>query len=317
MSEVEARTREALHHVVDDLDVTDGDIARLEAELMGALAAPRLRGGPPVVPPARRRWGLAAAAVVVAAAIAGGLALSADDSQTPSPAGAPTSDQPLIPADIVGTWQNVPESPWVWVFTADGRVGTYSTAGGYLAGELPIHVVSRSGDLYTVREEGCDRPLHLRTVSPGVVLATFPKNSCTGEDEPDQLSLERISPAPYLDGELSPRALSEVGPGSRSPFLHGVWLHVETHTLLVVGDPWRSGLLRYVLDDDGDGLTDPDQRGRVTLREDGSPVFLPDSGVQPSCPLILSSVTITGGQMRTTSPSDGCLPGPRTWVRIT
>ena len=86
--------------------------------------------------------------------------------------------------------------------------------------------------------------------------------------------------------------------------------------MLVVGDPGRTDALRYVLDDDGDGVTEPDQRGRVTLREGRPPVFESDAAAQPSCALIFSSIAIVRDQMTTTSPSGGCLPGSRTWVRI-
>ncbi|KGN41103.1 hypothetical protein [Knoellia aerolata] len=332
MSEVEARTREALHEVVDGLGVTDHDVARMETDLLSALERPRRLGSSRVraLAPGRRRWGLAAAAVAVVAAVAGGFALTSDDREPARPAGAPTpsnlppSDRPLVPADLVGTWQNVPDSPWVWDFTVDGRLRAVETAAAYLEGSFEDRIVSRTGNVYTVRaEDGCDSTWRIRTMRPGAVGITPLKNSCSQlevPDEGDELLLERISPDPDLQGELAAVATNDdQGFLRQTYYIDGTWLHVETGTVLVVGAPWGGPVLRYVLDDDGDGATSPDQRGRVTVPETGPPVFRPDGAGSTTCELRFAASVLDKGKVSTTSEGGGCLPGPgpHTWVRIT
>ena len=320
MSEIETRTREALHDVVDGLDVTEADVSRMEADLLRSVcrtgvAGRRLGSGATV-----RRRGLAVAAVAMVVA-AGGLALSRDEDDSTRPADRPASDQPLVPDELVGTWQNVPDSPWVWEFTSDGKVLVESTAASYLESAPSNTFVSRSGDVFTVRSfEGCDETWRVRTVRPGVAAVTFLRSSCTYlEADGGELMLERVSPRPYLHGDLAAAGPSkERLSSSRSNRIHGVWLHPRTGTLLTVGSP-SGKVVRYVLDDDGDGATDPDQSGRVTLATDGPPVFRRDAADASSCVLAFSSVVFDGSLMTTTSPEGGCLPGtaPQTWVRVT
>lgn len=324
MTTVEGRTRYALHDVADGLDVTEADIARMEADLLPALSGPRHVAGSRGFTPVRRRWGLAVAAVAVAAAVAGGLALSADEQDPARPAGAPpssppSSDQPLVPDDLIGTWQNVPDSPWVWEFTADGRIGVTETPGSYLEGNLETQVISRSGDVYTLRvqEEGCDETWRIRSAGPGRRAISFMTSTCrtTAPTEGDELHLERISPEPYLDGDLLATTTNPADAG-RTYFIRSVWLHVETESVLVVGNPWGGSIGRYVLDDDGDGSTDPDQRGRVELPRNGLPVFRPDAGQGGDCPLAFTAVVVDRHRLTTTGPDGSCFPGVQVWVRI-
>lgn len=323
MSTVEARTREALHDVVDSLAVTDDDVSRMEAELVTALARPRRLGGGGGVPLTRRRWGLAAAAVVLAAAVAGGLALSSDDREAARPAGQPVSDQPLVPADIVGMWQDAPDSPWVWEFRADGEVLAVMNAAAYLEGFAGDRVVSRSGEVYTVSlAQGCEETWRIRPVRPGILGISIPASDCGDPEslEGGELQLERLSPDPHLAGELSvPPVVPTPGFPVGRHVIDGMFLHVESGTVLAIGNPWRGSVLRYVLDDDGDGATDPDERGRVTVPDSGVPVFQPDAGGGGSgCELRFASTLMTKESMTTTSTGGGCLPGPgpHTWVRL-
>jgi hypothetical protein len=131
--------------------------------------------------------------------------------------------------------------------------------------------------------------------------------------------LERVSPQPYLGGELAtPPPTDAPGFLPQSTFIDGVWLHPGTGTVLAIGRPWRSGLLTYRLDDDGDGKSDPDQRGRVTMREGDTPVFRRDAAAGTACELAFTSLVVVHETMTTTSAAGGCLPGPgpQLWVRI-
>ncbi len=311
MNTVESSLREALHEAMDDVHVTDADVARLESAVAARQAGVSHRES------SRRTWRMVAlaAAVVVTAAV--GVAQWRDDREPTRPAGAPQSDQPLVPGRLVGTWRNVPDSPWVWVITADGRVAAYSSADEYLAGEFGNQVVRRSGDLFTMKAGSCDEVWRVRSVNPGTLVSTFLESSCE-TPAGEELSLERISPEPYLGGALSPNAGSDDAKACcSSPFIHGIWLHVETGRVLAIGNPRGSTVVRYVLDDDGDGVTNPDQRGRVTLPEGGPPVFRPDTSDARGCVLAFSSFSIVDTTMTTTSEGGGCLPaGKVQWVRV-
>ncbi|WP_404383331.1 RNA polymerase sigma factor [Knoellia locipacati] len=320
---VESRTGEALHHVVDGLSVTDDDLARMEEELFTSLVGPRERDG------ARRwrlRWGLVVAAVA-ASAVAGVLAVSGDDrvavERRTRP---PASDRPLVPVDLVGAWRAVPDSLGVWVFAADGGVGRDPGAADYLeGGDVSGRILSRSGDVYTVHsEDGCDETVRIRERRPGAVELWALATTCDPDlgPAPEAILLERVSPDPYLGGELAtPPPSQEPGFLPQSSLVDGVWLHVESGTLLGIGQPWRTGVLRYTLDDDGDGKSDPDQQGRVVMSPTAPPVFRPDASTErPACVLAFASLSILHNTMTTTTgpAGGGCLPAGATqiWRRI-
>lgn len=322
MSTTEARLREALHDAVDALAVADDDVARLERDLFAALAG---RGPRPAgMRQRRRRWGLVAAAAVLAAAVAGALSVTGDDRGSERlPARPPASDRPLVPAELVGTWRTVPDNRRVWAFVADGRVSVDPSAGDFLEADFKDRVLTRSGDLYTVHtEDGCDETVRIRVVAPGSAALSGQRTTCdpTLGPEVEETLLERVSPQPFLGGELGrPRPSTEPGFLPQSTFVEGVWLHVESGTLLAMGRPWRGELLRYVLDDDGDGKSDPDQAGRVIMSEAGPPVFQPDAttGVPP-CRLAFTSLVVLHTTMTTRTPPGACLGtgAGQTWVRI-
>ncbi|WP_353950346.1 hypothetical protein V6K52_11955 [Knoellia sp. S7-12] len=303
----------ALHEAMDDVAVTDHDVARMESGLNGLIEVKARTES------SHRRWRLAVAAAAVLVVLTVGVAQRQGDRELSRPAGLPVSDQPLVPADLVGTWQNVPDSPWVWEFTAEGEFSAHSTADDYLKGHAGDRIVARSGEVYTVKSaEQCDETWRIRNVRPGVVTIVLLTSPC--RIETGEMDLERVAPAPYPSGELSPKSTTD-DPGSIqwSPFINGVWLHAETGTVLAVGSPWGGDVLSYVVDDDGDGATNPDQRGRVTVSDDAPPVFRPDATEGAECVLRFSSVVIDLGVMTTTSADGGCSPaGSRQkWVRLT
>ncbi|MFW5470149.1 hypothetical protein ACOCJ4_08905 [Knoellia sp. CPCC 206435] len=153
-----------------------------------------------------------------------------------------------------------------WSLAADGEMLAVMYAPAYLEGFAGDRLVSRSGDVYTVSlAQGCTETWRVR----------------------GELQLERLSPEPYLAGELSIPPVAETpGFGIEKDVVDGVWLHPGTGTVLAVGRPWGGSVLRYVLDDDGDGASDPDQRGRVTVPDNGVPVFQPDAGEGPRAGLL-------------------------------
>ena len=322
MSTTEARVHDALHEAMDELRVADHDIARMEHDLFAALAGSGRRQG--ALRQRRRRWGLVAAVAVLAAVVAGALVVTGDERGSEKlPAKPPASNRPLVPAELVGTWRTVPDARRVWAFVSDGRVSVDPTAGDFLEADFKDRVVTRSGDLYTVHtEDGCDETVRIRFVASGSAALSGQRTTCdpTLGPETEETLLERISPQPFLGGDLArPRPSTEPGFLPQSTFIEGVWLHVESGTLLAMGRPWRGELLRYVLDDDGDGKSDPDQAGRLVMSEAGPPVFKPDAttGLSP-CRLEFTSLVVLHNTMTTQTPPGACLTtGARqTWVRI-
>ena len=323
MNAVEARTREALHDAVDALGVTEADVARMQAQMLDAVRGTRRHGVSRVLAPGRRRWGLAAAAVAVAAAIAGGLALSAEDSEPTQPAGAPASDQPLVPAELVGLWREVPNSPHVWEVTADGRIGWTGSPNGYLGGvAVGSRVTRRVGAVLTlapstVRPE-CHGEHRFVMTSPMAVSVTNLSKTC---DVPPGWGarLERISPETSSGDAVVPLVASR--PPSRVlsvDDLRGSWLDPASGTLLVVGGEGVGAWSTYLMDDDGDGSTAPDHRGLVSVRPDGSVQLRPFATADPSCTPSFEDVVSDAATLTTTGGGGGCFPSGSTqvWVRL-
>lgn len=323
MSEVEARTRAALHEIVGGVDVTDHDVARMEADLLTALDPRRRPGGSHVraLGPVRRRWGLAAAAVAAVAAIAGGIALSSDGWEPARPAGAPPSDQPLVPPELVGLWREVPNSPHVWEFTADGRVGWTKSANGYLSGEaIGSRVTRRVGDVLTLAPSEARPECHgdHRFVITSPMAASVTNLSTTCDVPPGWGTLlERISPETSPGDAVIPLMGARPQSTVRSvDGIRGSWLHAASGTILVVGGEKSGPWLTYLIDDDGDGSTAPDQRGLVSVRPDGSGQVRPFASADADCTPSFAGVVSDGATLSTTSGRDGCFPPGSTQVWI-
>ena len=73
------------------------------------------------------------------------------------------------------------------------------------------------------------------------------------------------------------------------------------------------------MDDDGDGATDPDQRGLITIGTDGSVRARPSAGGgDPTCAPHFTNAMTDSTTMTTTGSGGGCVPtGTRqTWIRL-
>jgi hypothetical protein len=316
---MEARTRSVLHRATDGLLVTEDDMDRMEGELMTLLETRPSEGRTP----RRGRWEWGVAAAAVAALVLGGAALwqvNHDQTAPAVPAPAPAPTWPLVPPELVGLWQNQPDSPWLWEFRADGRVLITDTVAGYLKGVSPssTRVVARRGDRLTMRDDENDAsncaPMQVAFISPERVDL---RDGC--QPDAETLHLERISPRDPAGPALQPRFPHEVSrPVTEETQLEGSWLHVESGRLLAVGIPLVGGALTYLMDDDGDGSTHPDQRGVLTVEPDGSVRPQPKAGDAGACAPAFSKVMSTTASIITTSADGGCFPAgsTQTWLRL-
>ena len=324
---MEARTRSALHRATDGLLVTEDDMDRLEGELMTLLETRPSEGK--VARRGRWEWGVAAAAV--AALVLGGAALwQVNHEQTapavPAPAPAPT--WPLVPPELVGLWQNQPDSEWLWEFSPDGRVFNTNTPVAYLRGAqtargdgAPRTLGTREGDLYTWAQttkagsqDECDK---LRIHVDGPDAATLANGCTTGEQW--VLHLERVSPRTATAGALEPRFPTEIARTvTVTSQLEGTWLNETTKQVLAVAQLASGAALTYVLDDDGDGAVEPDLRGRLTIGSDGSVRPVPGSSTGDGCAPVFTKVVSRTATLTTTSGPDGCFPtgSTQTWLRL-
>ena len=318
MNATEARTREALHRVADALLVSEHDLDRLEGNLM-TLIDTRPTEEPTASRP-RRDWVVAAVAVL--ALVLAGVALWRDTRETTPPASPPkTVSQALVPPELVGLWQNVPDSPWLWEFTAEGRFGYTTSAAGYLRGEaLTARITQRAGEAYVVLdpERNCSMNWRIRVVRPEAVDVAVSNEKC-GDYAAATLSLVRVSPRDPAAPPLRSWFPSEVERTiNRVEQLEGSWVNPQTNLVLVVAGPKVRGGLSYLLDDDGDGSVRPDQRGVVTLAADGSTVPQPDPAFDGGCAPVFTKIVTDTATMTTTSGRDGCFPAgsTQTWLRL-
>jgi hypothetical protein len=325
---MEARTRAALHRATDGLLVTEEDMDRMEDELMTLLETRPSEGK--VARRGRWEWGVAAAAV--AALVLGGAALwqvNHEQTAPAAPAPAPAPTWPLVQPELVGLWQNQPDSSWLWEITAEGRIQSSQTAIAYVRdaravrGENePMNVAKREGDLYTLAQtgmagsqDGCDK---LRIHLEGPDAATLGNGCPTGD--PWVLHLERVSPRTAAAGALSPRfPTGTARTVTVTAELEGTWVNEATRQVLAVAQ-LSSGAapLTYVLDDDGDGAVDPDLRGLLTIGSDGSVRPVPGSGTGQGCAPVFTKVVSRTATITTTSGPGGCFPAgsTQTWLRL-
>ncbi|MFC7492045.1 MULTISPECIES: hypothetical protein [unclassified Knoellia] len=321
MSAIEDLLRDALHGEGDAIDVTDADVARLETELREAIEG-RPRAGIVSVPRRRITVSVAAAVAAAVALVAGGYALGQRERGPTQPAGAPTQEQPPVPPWLVGLWRAEGNSQWLWEFRADGRVGVTDNSGGYLRGDtVKDRITRRVGDQFTLDGAepiaGCDGTDSFRLLSPGVLMFASLTEGC--QPDPDGFPLQRVLPRP-----AGPQAEEPAVPAT-DPFvvdsngsLEGSWLHVESGTLLSVGLRPVGASLTYVIDDDGDGSTDPDQRGLISVNTNGSVQVRPFAQDTPGCSPVFTKVVSNEATLTTTSAAGGCFPaGSRqTWIRL-
>ena len=320
MNALELRTSEALHRVADGLPVSEDDMDRMEGELMTLLETKPSQ----VAVPRRSRWDWGVAAVAAGALALGGAALWQVNHEKVSPAApAPAPTWPLVPRELVGLWQNQPDSPWLWEISADGRITSTDTPAGYLQGsDLVGTVVQRSGDRYTLAEPGATpRPAGDCT---GLVLRVTGSDTlnlrevCPAGGGLD-LDLERVSPRDPSTGQLEPRFPVEVERHvTLKTQLEGSWVNQESDHVLVIGLPMVDDGLSYAMDDDGDGSVRPDQRGVVSVDAAGVVRAEPEVGSEGGCAPAFSKVVSNTATLVTTSSAGGCFPegSTQTWLRL-
>jgi hypothetical protein len=315
---MEARACAALHRVADGLLVSEQDLDRMEGTLMTLLETKPARR---TLPAPRRRWDWAVAAVAVLALVLGGLALWRVNRDTTPPAAPPrTQTQPLVPPELVGVYQNQPDSEWIWEITADGRIGQVATPVDYLAGETldDDRAYARDGELFKVNAGPCASTWRIESRAIGQYDLTIEADPC-GDNQGAVFQLERIAPRDPAQRPLAPRFARD--PQRTMDLVtqfQGTWVNTGTNQLLVVGSPQVGNGVDYLLDDDGDGSVDPDQRGVLRVGQDGTIRTEPDENSTGGCLLVFAKAVTDTATMVTTSGAGGCSQAgtTQTWLRL-
>jgi hypothetical protein len=315
----EVRIATALHRFADGLSVRDLDVDRLEAEFQRRVQPQRGRA------PRPSRWDWTVAACAVLGLVLGAIAIWNDTHREVEPA------RPSLQlSDLVGLWREHGTEGylgWLWEVHADGTTGTFSSPQGYLSGlDWPRSRVTVSGDVATevldkTTDAGAPCITQSRIELSGFtdMTTTTVRDNCT--TVPSVLHFTRISPVPLaapitssLFGSTRPAgAISDVDQ------LVGSWIDADTGRLLVIVPPLRGKDCAYLLDDDGDGMVHPDQRGAVIVRPDGSVQFLPDDGGGSACPNVYSRVTTDLATLQAvvdTAACPGAAPSAVRWIRL-
>lgn len=319
MNAMEARTRAALHRVADGLLVSEQDLDRLEGTLMTLLETKPDRGTARVP---RNQWSWAIAAVATLALVVGGLALWRTNRETTPPASPPRTDS-LVPPEFVGLYLNE-GSPWLWEITADGRIGQADAPGKYLGGgAVSDRILDWTDHEFTVADAatkaGCVLRFRITPPAAGQVTVTEVPGLCS-DGSGEAFVLEQVAPrdpaAPAPKTAFTREAPRDM---DRITQVQGSWVDLENGQVLVVGVP-QDGYtgLTYLLDDDGDGSVDPDQRGTLRMADDGSMRGQPEAKYLGACSLVFDKAVTDAATMTTTSGTGGCFPGgsTQTWLRL-
>lgn len=308
----ERRVTTALQAYALGLDVTDPDLEELEARLHERLH-------PAPHPDTRRgawEWVVAACAVVALVLAATALWRTRVEEET-MPA-APT----VTPADLAGTWLVDSENDkWLWHFSADGHLVFSSTPRAYV--DHDDHTVfTLEGDVISFPDRGGQCRATVRQSADGR-MAVSPRedlSTCAMWAEGPAWLFVRVSPA-SLAGATHPgrhlalqRAATDV---DSMGDITGTWLLEGSGTILVVRRT-DTGVGEYVIDDDGDGFVEPDQRGTVTLQRDGGVVLHPVGGPEQGCDTVYSRVVTTGSALEAELADVSCggLGAARDWIRL-
>ena len=323
MTTIEDRTRLALHGQADALVVTDGELNRMEEDIMTLLDT--RPGGADQA--RRRRWTWVAAAAAVAVVGAGAaLWTNGRESAAPLPASSPTTSAtiPFDPA-LVGLWRYELDGQWLWTFTDDGRVTWFDSAQGMLHGSGELRpVIARNGDTYDVLQQPGNCVVRILVPPPArdsTVIRVVHDECPGGYDAGSEGVFERVSGRAASSPALEP--LYPVGvaePATALTRMAGTWVDPATGTVLALALPsWAGGDAEYLLDDDGDGLVSPDQRGRVTMTPSGAVQPVPAPGTVGTCAPVFTKVVADTATLTTTAGPGGCFPegSTTTWFSVT
>ncbi|MGD8201255.1 hypothetical protein ACQE98_11385 [Ornithinimicrobium sp. W1679] len=248
----------------------------------------------------RRRWG----AGLVAAAAVGSLVLAGavgwrelQQTATPQPAAPfpePVAELPLTVDGLAGVWLTSDFSGGLWNFHRNGTVSLLDPTHRGMDVEGPVaYTLTPTG--IELPEEMCDWALRLTDdgrMGGRVVRAPASDSPCAGVD---QMSWIRLSPRSEVGAGLvwtgtTPEGNAESARVHHSPtevlglpHVSRAWLQQGTGRLLVVTTPEDGDTARYVLDDDGELLTTPDDVGEVSIDASGN-LVLTSSEESLGCP---------------------------------
>ena len=324
MNGTEGRTRKALHEVADGLLVSDDDLRRMEEDIMTLVDTPTSKQQ--YAAPSRR-WAWAVAAAAAAALVLAGTALwrTGDHAVAPVPATSPTADAAILfDPELVGLWRNEVDGNFLWTFTADGRVTWLDSAQGMIHGARELRpVTARDGDTYDVLQQpgDCTVRFHTYFIGPDTARIEVLDDQCPGGYEAgDEGRFERVSGRAASSQPLEPYyPKGPSRPAESMTSVSGTWLDPDTGTVLALASPnWAAGDAEYLMDDDGDGVMSPDQRGRVTMAPSGAVQPVDGPATAGTCAPVFTSVTTDTATMTTTAGAGGCFPeGSRTtWVSV-
>lgn len=297
----------------------------------------------------RRRWGTG----LVAAAAVGGLVLAGavgwrelQEGAAPQPA-APgpqlPTELPVTVDNLAGVWLTHDSSGWLWSFHRNGTVSFFNPTYQAVSDAAPVpYTVTDTG--IELPEDLCDFSLQItddgRMVGR-VVRATDSGSPCTGEERGSWIRLSPRSDAgaavvftgrPEHENSEAARWHHAPTPVTRVELITRAWLQQGTGRLLVVTTPEEGEAGHYVLDDDGELLTSPDDVGEVVMDDEGN-LVLTSSEESQGCPAG-SRVVIPEPVLRGTAgtippnpaPALSLTPGPHecsqhaelggTWVQV-
>ncbi|MGC5583716.1 hypothetical protein [Ornithinimicrobium sp. W1665] len=249
----------------------------------------------------RRRWGtgLVAAAAVSGLVLAGAVGWrELQEGAAPQPA-APgpqlPTELPVSVDNLAGIWLTHDASGWLWSFHRNGTVSFFNPTYQAVSDEVPVpYAVTDTG--IELPDDLCDWSLQItddgRMVG-SVVPVPDSDGGCTGGD---RVSWIRLSPRSDVGAAVvytgwREHENSEAARWHRSPtpvtrieLITRAWMQQGTGRLLVVTTPDGAEGGRYVLDDDGELLTSPDDVGEVAMDDAGN-LVLTSSDESQGCPV--------------------------------
>lgn len=314
--------REALEDSVEQLTCPEPDVNRL-------LAAGRTAR--------RRRVGVVAglAGVAMLVLVLAGLSFDyagrAGRALEPVPAG-PLPAAPMTVAvsraDVAGVWmvEQKHSAGYLWHFNTDGVRDTSDDPREYqhpTEGDAGPYTVGPKGSITFEGGDGPCRATATRSSEGRMILTpTGVQPHCPPFAKGETWSFIRVSPLSAAGAELvqHPHALpptTATAPDSVSD-VAGTWLLKGTGTILAAVASSSNGG-EYLVDDDGDGWAEADERGTFTVGADGAVVLRPTGGAGQVCETVLDGVRTTGVTMQTQLADMSCgrLGGElSTWIRL-
>ena len=287
---IDERLRSSLQTVAREVSVTPEELVHAEHRFVHRREQAT----------SRRRWstGLVATAAVGALVLAGIVGWrELQETAAPQPAAPvpePVAELPLDVESLAGVWLTSDFSGRLWNFHRNGTVSLVDPThrGADVEGPVPYTLTPTGIEL---PEEMCDWALRLTDdgrLGGQVVRTPASGSPCAGVD---QMSWIRLSPRSEAGADLvwtgtTPEGNTESARVHHSPtevrglpHVSRAWLQQGTGRLLVVTTPEDAETGRYVLDDDGELLSTPDDVGEVSIDPSGD-LVLTSSEESLGCP---------------------------------